>query len=217
MSKEQRVFKNNGKRFEEDFKASFGPHVWTYRPPDIGGGMLARFTQESLCDLIAYDTKSKDLSLFELKSTLGTSVNFRPYEQCMQWEKDQAEFDEWNASLTTAERKPLREKIKNRRRELRAQYKATNAAMIKYHQIKDLAQIEEEYGIKGYIAFTFFKTSTTYALPIKSFIEFWKETTKKSINEKDLQKLVEEDKCYLIEQEYIGRSMKSKYEVDILL
>lgn len=43
VKKEQRVFKNNGKRFEEDFKASFSSHIWTYRPPDSGGGMMARF------------------------------------------------------------------------------------------------------------------------------------------------------------------------------
>lgn len=214
---EQRVFKNNGKRFEEDFKASFGEHIWTYRPPDTGGGMMARFTSESLCDLMAYNTKTKNFILMELKSTLGTSVSVRPYEQCMEYEKAKKEFDEWNAKQTAESRRPLKEKIKKHKKYLKGLYKETNDAMIKYHQIKSLLEAKEDFGIESYIAFTFFRTTNTYAVPIESFVEdFWKATTKKSINENDLDELAEEGKAYKLTQEYIRRTMKSTYEVDLL-
>lgn len=216
-TKEQRVFKNNGKRFEEDFKASFGPHIWTYRPTDSGGGMMARFTHESLCDLMAYNIKTKNLILLELKSTLGTSVSVRPYEQCMEYERIKKEFEDWNSGLTPQARKPLKEKIKEKKKEIKELYKATNSAMIKYHQIKDLLEVKKEYDIKTFIAFTFFKTTNTYAIEVDSFVEnFWKITDKKSINEKDLDKLVENKQAYIIPQEYIRRTMKSKYDVDFL-
>lgn len=215
--KEQRVFKNNGKRFEEDFRASFSNHIWTYRPSDSGGGMMARFTQQSLCDLFAYNTVNKNLVLFELKSTLGTSVSFRPYEQCMEYEEEQRKFDEWNAKQNADTRRPIKEEIAEHRKYLRELSKATNQSMIKYHQIKDLLEIKQSYGIETYLAFTFFRTTSTYVIPIDSFVEnFWKKTTKKSINEKDLDELAENKKAYKITQEYIGRSMRSKYEVDFL-
>ena len=217
VKKEQRVFKNNGKRFEEDFKASFSPHIWTYRPTDSGGGMMARFTHESLCDLMAYNIKTKKLILLELKSTLGTSVSVRPYEQCMEYEKVKKEFEDWNAEQTAETRKSLREKIKKKKKEIKELYKGTNSAMIKYHQIKDLLEVKKEYDIKTFIAFTFFKTTNTYAIEVDSFVEnFWKITDKKSINEKDLDELVENKQAYIIPQEYIRRTMKSKYDVDFL-
>lgn len=215
--KEQRVFKNNGKRFEEDFKASFGLHIWTYRPPDTGGGMLARFTQESLCDLMAYNTETKNFVLFELKSTLGTSVSVRPYEQCMEYERTKKEFDDWNAQQTPKTRAPLKEEIKEKKRIIKDMYRETNQAMIKYHQIKNLLEVKEEFGIEAYIAFTFFRTTNTYAIKIDDFVEsFWKITDKKSINEKDLDQLVEDGKAYSIPQDYIRRTMRSEYEVDFL-
>lgn len=215
--KEQRVFKNSGKLFEEDFKSSFGSHIWTYRPPDSGGGLMARFTQESLCDLMTYNTTTKSLALFELKSTLGTSVSFRPYEQCMEYERVKREFDEWNVGITPKDRKLIKDKIQERKRQVKELYKKTNQAMIKYHQIKNLLEAKENYGIKSYIIFTFFRTTKTYAVPIENFVEdFWKITTKKSINEKDLDGLVEAGKAHAIPQAYVGRSMRSEYKVDFL-
>jgi len=215
--KEQRVFKNNGKRFEEDLKASFSPHVWTYRPTDTGGGMMARFTSESLCDLMAYNTNNKNFILMELKSTLGTSVSFRPYEECMYYEKKKKEFNEWNSELTPQERKPIKEEIKEKKKDLKCLYKETNKAMIKYHQIRDLLEVNDEYGIKTFILFTFFKTTNTYAIEVESFVNnFWKKTEKKSINEKDLDSLVEKKKAYKVDQEYIGRSMRSNYSIDFI-
>lgn len=215
--KEQRIFKNNGKRFEEDFKASFGPDIWAYRPPDTGGGMMARFTSESLCDLMAYNTKTKSFVLFELKSTLGSSMSVRPYSQCMEYEKKKKDFEDWNDSLTAQTRKPIKEKIKEKKKEIKDLYKETNTAMIKYHQIKSLLETKEEFGIQTYIAFVFFKTTNTYAVPVDLFVEeFWKKTTKKSINENDLEELIKKKKAYKISQEYIRRTKKSIYEVDFL-
>ena len=215
--KEQRIFKNNGKRFEEDFKASFGPDIWAYRPPDTGGGMMARFTSESLCDLMAYNTKTKNFVLFELKSTLGSSMSVRPYSQCMEYEKKKKDFEDWNDSLTAQTRKPIKEKIKEKKKEIKDLYKETNTAMIKYHQIKSLLETKEEFGIQTYIAFVFFKTTNTYAVPVDLFVEeFWKKTTKKSINENDLEELIKKKKAYKINQEYIRRTKKSVYEVDFL-
>lgn len=215
--KEQKVFKNDGKIFEEDFKESFGPHIWAYRPPDNGGGQMARFTHESLCDLMAYNTKTKNFFLMELKSTLGTSISFRPYGQCAEYERVKKEFEEWNSKLTAKERKPIKDEIQEHKGIIRAMYKETNQAMIKYHQIKNLIENEEVYGIKGYLLFTFFRTTKTYAVPIKTFEEFWKSTSKKSINEKDLDKMVEKNTAYAIPQDYKGRSKRSEYEVDFLV
>lgn len=215
--KEQRVFKNNGKRFEEDFKESFSKHIWAYRPPDSGGGTMARFTHESLCDLMAYNTKNKNFILVELKSTLGTSVNFKPYKQCMEYERVKKEFDEWNAQQTAKTRKPIKDEIQEHRKLIRNMYKETNQAMIKYHQILNLLENKEQYGIESYIVFKFFKTANAYAVPIEIFVEFWKTTDKKSLNEKDLKSMVEENKAHEIAQEYIRNSMKSKYEVDFLV
>lgn len=216
--KEQRVFKNNGKLFEEDLRASFSKHIWTYRPPDTGGGMMARFTQESLCDLMAYNTKTKDFILMELKSTLGTSVNFRTYEECMNYEKQKQEFEDWVSSLTAEEHKKEKENIKQRRKEIKLLYKSTNQAMIKYHQIKNLLESKQKYGIESYILFTFFRNTKTYAIPIENFVEdFWKLTDKKSINMKDLDDLVKKGKAYAIPQQYIRRTMRSQYDVDFLV
>lgn len=213
----QRVFKNNGKRFEEDLKASFSPHIFTYRPSDTGGGMMARFTQESLCDLMAYNTKTKNFILMELKSTLGTSVSFKPYEQCMEYERVKKEFEDWNAEQTADSRKPIKDEIAEHKKIIRAMYRDTNQAMIKYHQIKNLLDVKNEYGIKTFIAFTFFRTTNTYAIQVDSFVNnFWKSTTKKSINEKDLNELTKDGKAYKINQEYIRRTMKSKYDCDFL-
>jgi Holliday junction resolvase len=215
--KEQRVFRNNGKRFEEDFKASFSSHIWTYRPPDSGGGMMARFTHESLCDLMAYNTKTKNFILLELKSTLGTSVSVRPYEQCMEYERIKKEFEDWNATLTPQTRKSLKEEIKEKKKEIKDLYKATNGAMIKYHQIKNLLEVKEKYGIETYIAVTFFRTTNTYAIQVDSFVEnFWKITDKKSINENDLERLVEAGQAHKVPQNYIRKTMKSEYDVDFL-
>lgn len=214
--KEQRVNKNNGKRFEVDFKESFASHVWTYRPSDSGGGQNARFTIESICDLMAFDTKTRNFILMELKSTLGTSVSFKSYEFCMNYEKEKEELELWIASLSKDMKKAKAEEIKEKKRENRLLYKETNSAMIKYHQMLDLKNAKEQYGINSYIIFKFFRTTRTYALPIEHFLEFWKKTDKKSINEKDLLELIKNKKAIGIPQAYIRRTMKSIYNTEEL-
>lgn len=216
---EQRVFKNNGKRFEEDFKASFSEHIWAYRPSDTGGGMMARFTQESLADLFVYNTVTGKLSLVELKSTLGTSVSFKPYEQCMQYEKEKKEFDEWNAKQTADTRRPIKDKIKQHKKYLKGLYKETNKSMIKYHQIKGLKEIHDRYDgkIGTYIAFTFFRSNDTFLVPINEFYEYWKNVKKKSINRNDLDELVKSGRASRVGQEYIRRTMRSKYDLSATL
>lgn len=216
---EQRVFKNNGKRFEEDFKASLGEKVWAYRPSDTGGGLMSRFTSESLADLFAFNIETKVLSIIELKSTLGTSVSFKPYMQCMDYEKKKKQLDEWNSKQTPMSRKKLKDEIKDKKKYIKGLYKETNQAMIKYHQIKSLMDIENKYDgeIKTYIAITFFKSNETYMITTKGFHEFWKTTNKKSINREDIIKMIPSKKAYKIEQEYIRKTMKSKYKLGSLL
>lgn len=215
MNNQQRVFKNNGKRFEEDFKNSLNNYVWAYRPQDSGGGMMARFTHESLADLIVFNTLSNQLSVVELKSTLGSSVNFKPFDVCQNYENESCKFDKWKNNLSAQERKRLKEKIKSERKRIKELYKETNKGMIKYHQIKSLKEIHDNYNgkIKTYIAFTFFKTNDTFMLPIEHFYDFWTKTKKKSINIKDLNQLCQQNKCYKIQQEFIRRTMKSKYDL----
>ena len=210
--KEQRVDKNNGKRFEVDFKASFQPHIWTYRPTDSGGGQNARFTIESICDLMAFDTKTRNFILMELKSTLGTSVSFKSHEFCENYEKEKEKLAMYLASTTVQERKQKAEEIKEKKRAVRMLYKETNAAMIKYHQILELKKAKEEHDIESYLVFKFFRTTKTYAMKINSFIDFWEKTPKKSINEKDLEEYVENGGAFAIPQGYIRRSKMSVYD-----
>lgn len=213
---EQRVFKNNGKRFEEDIKASFSNEIWAYRPPDTGGGMMARFTQESICDLIAYNVKTKNLILLELKSTLGTSVGVRPYKEYLEYKEMKEDLEDWLAKLTKQDRKEMKEEIKERKSEVKELYKKLNGAMIKYHQIRELLDAKNDYDIDTFLVITFFKTTGTYAIPIQEFVEFWKNSDKCSINEKDLGDLIEEGRAYSVKQEYIRKTMKSRYDIDFL-
>ena len=212
MIKEQRVFKNNGKFFEQDFADSFGDHVWTYRPKDSGGGQMARFTHESLCDLMAYNTKTKNLTLYELKSTLGTSVSIRPYSEGQHYEKVKAEYELWNSMQTAQSRKPIKEEIKKRKKMIKDLYKELNKSMIKYHQVLGLLETTEKHGIQTFIAFTFFKTTQSYAVPIQEFVKHWKQMDKKSINEDDLDLLVSENRAYRLDQAYIRKTMRSTYD-----
>lgn len=214
--KEQRIDKNNGKRFEVDFKASFEPHVWTYRPTDSGGGQNARFTIESICDLMAFDTKTRNFILMELKSTLGTSVSFKSYEFCEGYVNAKENLENWLATMSPAEKKKISGEIKEKKRAVKLLYKETNAAMIKYHQILDLKAAQKNFGIDSYIVFKFFRTTRTYALPINTFEEFWKSTSKKSINENDLEEFVKLGKALAIPQGYIRKSKMSVYDTSEL-
>ena len=111
----------------------------------------------------------------------------------------------------------LLEEIKEHKKAIKELYKATNLGMIKYHQIKNLLEVREQYGIQAFIAITFFKSTNTYAVPIEDFVEHWKQMDKKSVNEDDLDDLVEQGKAFNLEQEYIRKTMRSTYNVSQLV
>ena len=50
----------------------------------------------------------------------------------------------------------------------------------------------------------------------KEVLEFWKETSKKSINEKDLEELVSNKKAIAIPHSYIRKSQSSLYDTSSL-
>lgn len=75
---EVKKLKNEGKRFEEDFKNSIPGWCWCYRLKDSAGawqgGTNTRFTARNICDFMIM---SKDiLWLLELKSTKNASLPF---------------------------------------------------------------------------------------------------------------------------------------------
>lgn len=215
--------KNNGKIFETNFKESIPTDIWVYRPHDIGGGMLARFTSESICDLMAYNPKTKNFFLFELKSTVSTSMSFRPYSEYLEYKEIERDFNTWIQNnpkpkeLTHEETCILKENTKNRRIELKQKKKALNAGMIKFHQIESLYNAWLNYGIQSYMVLTFYKSEATYLIHIKDFVSFWIKTTKKSINEEDVVGLTTGNCSMKLEQEYVGRSTKKvHYNVSFL-
>ena len=77
--------KNEGKKFEEDFKKSVpNDHCWLYRLRDnaasFSGGTNVRFASSNICDYILFDDTTSTLLLLELKSTKGKSLTY--------WRKD---------------------------------------------------------------------------------------------------------------------------------
>lgn len=208
--------KNNGKKFESEFKESLPSHVWNYRLPDTGGGMMARFTSKSLCDIILFNTKTGYQRLVELKSTVGTSMSFKTYEDCTTYENNKKEFDEWFGSLPAVDRKALKEEIKEKRKAIKSEEKSLNTgAMIKYHQIKTLIDNSKYDRVDGYFVMTFIASERTYVVHIDAFEHLWKTSTKKSFNTKDLDELIELGlPISTVEQSFIGRSKRVKYELD---
>ena len=69
---------NEGKKFENDFKASVPDTCWIYRLRDnassFAGGENTRFTSSNICDYIMSDDKTRTMFLIECKSTKGTSI-----------------------------------------------------------------------------------------------------------------------------------------------
>ena len=69
--------KNQGKKFEEDFKNSVPADVYIYKLKDAGGWSNAtntRFTINNICDYIMYSMPT--LYLLELKSFKGKSLPY---------------------------------------------------------------------------------------------------------------------------------------------
>lgn len=73
--------KNEGKRFEEDFKSSINDNEnWVYRLRDnaasFSGGTKTRFSSTNICDFLIFNNKYRTLYLVELKSTKGSSIPY---------------------------------------------------------------------------------------------------------------------------------------------
>lgn len=73
--------KNEGKKFEEDFRKSIPESVYYYRLRDgtatyYGGNENLRFQTSNICDCILYDG---DFYMLELKSHKGKSIPFSAF------------------------------------------------------------------------------------------------------------------------------------------
>lgn len=73
------IAQNEGKKFENDIKASTPNSCWIYRLRDnassFAGGHNTRFTSSNICDYILFDDITRTLFLIECKSTKGTSIS----------------------------------------------------------------------------------------------------------------------------------------------
>ena len=73
------IAQNEGKKFENDIKASIPDTCWFYRLRDnassFAGGQNTRFTSSNICDYLLLDDITRTLILVECKSTKGTSVS----------------------------------------------------------------------------------------------------------------------------------------------
>jgi recombination protein U len=76
--------KNEGKRFEEDFKKSCPDYALVYRLPDsaqsFGGGGKLRFSRKNPFDFILWDSSRSKLYALELKTVSGKSISFERNE-----------------------------------------------------------------------------------------------------------------------------------------
>lgn len=83
--------KNAGKIFEEDIKKSMPDYVVLIRlndsPQVFKQSSTTRFTLKTPCDYIAFDTNSKILYFFELKSTKYKSISFEDIDKKEQQSK----------------------------------------------------------------------------------------------------------------------------------
>jgi len=158
------ISKNPGKLFEEDFKKSIPKDVYYLRLKDPAQSFnpneesKLRFSLKNPYDALLF----KDILMcLELKSTSQTSFSFE----------------------TEAEYLKRKEDKKNK-----IQVKP-NSKMIKYHQLLSLLEtLKYKKIISGFI-FNIRKENNldkTYFLYVKEFNKFMNETTKVSINEKDI-------------------------------
>lgn len=73
------IAQNEGKKFEQDIKASIPDTCWLYRLRDnassFANGTNTRFTSSNICDYFLFDDITRTLCLIECKSTKGTSVS----------------------------------------------------------------------------------------------------------------------------------------------
>ena len=82
---EEKIAQNEGKKFENDFKASVPSTCWIYRLRDnassFAGGTNTRFTSSNICDYIMHDDNTRTLFLIECKSTKSTSISLTMLRQ----------------------------------------------------------------------------------------------------------------------------------------
>lgn len=80
-----KISQNEGKKFENDIKASVPDTCWIYRLRDnassFSGGTNTRFASTNICDYIAWDDVVRTLFLWELKSTKSTSISLNMIRQ----------------------------------------------------------------------------------------------------------------------------------------
>ena len=71
---------NEGKKFEQDFKLSFGDEYFVYRLRDnaasFGDSKNTRFASYNICDFIIFHDATRTLYLVELKSTKSSSIPY---------------------------------------------------------------------------------------------------------------------------------------------
>lgn len=186
-----------GKEFEVDFKNSFPDSIYVLRLQDSGssfsGGSGSRFTPPSPYDFIVYNQYDKNCYCFELKSTKSTSIPFPLYDDCNKFVL-------------------YRDNKKEYKEEYVEYKKIVKSKSIKFHQIENLLDASKCECI-SYMVFNFRKENLTYCLDIENFIEFWKYTTKSSINIKDIK----EHNGILIEQTKIRKTMHYSYDLSQLM
>ena len=169
---------NEGKKFEQDFKRSLDEcsNLWVHRPSDFGGGQSGRFTNSSLCDFVVFDDDKPSLYLLELKSVQGKSISCPSYSLMNTIHDLQNDIK----TKTTDDIKAAKELLK--------QYiKKANGYDIKYHQIKDLYEIEcKNYThIYAYFVINFRSYDITYYCTPSTLLYILKKTGKSSININD--------------------------------
>ena len=199
---------NKGKIFEQDFKDSLNNDyaIWVFRPSDFGGGQNSRFTNHSLCDFLAFNNRTGNLFLFELKSTQTTSISCPPVREILDLlEKEMRLLD----NLTAEEKKAVQKAIKEATRHL-------NTYKIKYHQLKALLEIEcnlQYPRIHPYFLLNFRNVNKTFSITPSNLYQALVDTQKASINIDDIIS----HGGIEVEQEQVRKTQHFIYHVEDIL
>lgn len=196
---------NKGKEFEQDFKKSLessGLDLWIYRPSDFGGGQASRFTNPSLCDYIVFDKSKGDLYLFELKSSQSTSFSIMSVEDYYSLVDARNKIDE----VVIKEDKKVAQKA------CKELLKKFNGRNIKYHQLRELLNIQmftnTQSNMYTYFIINFRKYNRTFIITPKQLWRTVCKTGKASVNLQDM-----EDYGIEITQEKIRNTQHFNYDV----
>lgn len=196
---------NKGKEFEQDFKKSLessGLDLWIYRPSDFGGGQASRFTNPSLCDYIIFNKLTGHLYLLELKSSQSTSFSTPSAEEHYRLVGEQKAIDD----ITNKEDKKIAQKA------YKELLKRANGHNIKYHQIKELFDIEQNKdtnnNLHACFILNFRKYDRTFIIKPSDLCACLIESKKSSVNLADLEKYGKE-----IKQNKIRNTQHFDYDV----